>query len=99
VLDLARRITCAIDPDTAFPAYFSGGVRVTLKDGRSFFRHVRINSGAGERALNEQAVPGKFASATLSIPLAQAEHVRDTVLGLENHTVTEIAELLRTSPK
>jgi len=25
VLDLARRITCAIDPVTAFPAYFSGG--------------------------------------------------------------------------
>src|SRR5215831_5300886 len=48
VLDLAQRVTCAIDPNTAFPAYFSGGVR--LKDGRSFFRHVRVNSGAGERA-------------------------------------------------
>ena len=74
--------------------------RPQLLHGRSFFRHVRINSGASERALNEEAVSGKFlASATLSIPLAQAERVRDAVLGLENHTVTEIAELLRTSPK
>ena len=55
VLDLTRRVTCAIDPDTAFPAFFSGGVRVTLKDGRSLFRHVRVNSGAGERALDEAA--------------------------------------------
>src|ERR1700710_1529416 len=44
VLDLTQRVTCAIDPDTAFPAFFSGGVRVTLKDGRSLFRHVRVNS-------------------------------------------------------
>jgi hypothetical protein len=82
------------------PAYISGGVRVTLKDGRSFFRHVRINSGAGERALNEEAVSRKFlASATLSIPLTQAERVRDAVLGLETHTAAEIAELLRSSPQ
>ena len=56
MLDLTQRVTCAIDPDTAFPAFFSGGVRVTLKDGRSLFRHVRVNSGAGERALDEAAV-------------------------------------------
>jgi len=99
VLDLTRRVTCAIDPDTAFPAYFSGGVRITLKDGRSVFRHVRVNSGAGERALDEAAVSRKFlASATMSIPLAQAERIRDAVLRFENHTATEIAALLRSSP-
>jgi 2-methylcitrate dehydratase PrpD len=98
VLDLTRRVTCAIDPDTAFPTYFSGGVRVTLKDGRSLFRHIRINSGAGERALDEQAVSKKFlASATMSIPPAQAERIRDAVLRLESHTATEIAALLRSS--
>jgi hypothetical protein len=98
VLDLTRRVSCAIDPDTAFPTYFSGGVRVTLKDGRSLFRHIRINSGAGERALDEEAVSKKFlASATMSIPLAQAERIRDAVLRLEAHTATEIAALLRSS--
>lgn len=98
VLDLTRRIICTIDPDTAFPAYFSGGVRVTLKDGRSLFRHIRINSGAGERALDEEAVSRKFlASATMSISLAQAERIRDAVLRLEIHTATEIAALLRSA--
>jgi 2-methylcitrate dehydratase PrpD len=96
VLDLTRRVTCAIDPDTAFPAYFSGGVRVTLKDGRILFRHIRINSGAGERALDEEAVSKKFlASAKMSIPLVQAERIRDAVLKLETHTAIEVAALLR----
>lgn len=98
VLDLTQRVTCAIDPDTAFPAFFSGGVRVTLKDGRSLFRHVRVNSGAGERALDQAAVSKKFlASATLVIPAAQAERIREAVLKLETHSATGIAALLRSS--
>src|SRR5882757_2522088 len=98
VLDLTRRVSCAIDPDTAFPTYFSGGVRVTLKDGRSLFRHIRINSGAGERALDEAAVSKKFlASATMSIPSAQAERIRDAVFFFDDPATTEIAALLRSS--
>ena len=98
-LDLTQRVTCAIDPDTAFPAFFSGGVRVTLKDGRSLFRHVRVNSGAGERALDEATVSKKFlASAALAIPLAQAERIREAVMRLETHSATEIAALLRSTP-
>lgn len=98
VLDLSRRVTCHVDPDSAFPTYFSGGVRVVLDDGRTLFRHVRVNSGAGERALDEPAVSKKFlASATLSIPRAQAERIRDAVLRLETHTVAELANLLRFS--
>jgi 2-methylcitrate dehydratase PrpD len=98
VLDLTQRVTCAIDPDSAFPAFFSGGVRVALKDGRSLFKHVRVNSGAGERALDEAAVSKKFlASAALSIPPAHAERIREAVLKLETHSATEIAALLRST--
>jgi len=98
VLDLTRRVVCAIDPNSAFPAHFSGGVRLVLKDGRTLFRHVRINSGAGERALDESAVSRKFlASACLSIPCDQAQRIRDAVLRLEKHTAAEIAALLRSS--
>jgi 2-methylcitrate dehydratase PrpD len=100
VLDLTRRVTCKVDPDTAFPAYFSGGVRITLKDGKNLFRHIRINSGAGERALDEAAVSKKFlASAVLTVSPAQAERIRDAVLDLENHSATEIAALLRSVSK
>jgi 2-methylcitrate dehydratase PrpD len=100
ILDLTRRVACAVDPDTAFPAFFSGGVRVTLRDGSSLFRHIRINSGAGERALDEAAVSKKFlASAVLTIPLAQAERIRDAVLELETHSAAEIAALLRSQTR
>jgi 2-methylcitrate dehydratase PrpD len=96
VLDLASRITCAIDPDSAFPTFFSGGVRLHLSNGRTLFRHIRVNSGAGERALDADGISRKFmASATLVIPRDQAELIRDVVLTLENHTAAHLASLLR----
>lgn len=96
VLDLSQRVVCAVDPDSAFPTYFSGGVRVQLSDGRSLFRHILVNSGAGERALDEPAVSRKFlASATLTVQRSHAERIRDAVLRLEAHTAAEIAALLR----
>jgi 2-methylcitrate dehydratase PrpD len=96
VLDLAARITCTIDPESAFPAFFSGGVRLYLRDGRTLFRHVRVNSGAGERALGADGMSRKFlASATLVLPRDQAERIRDAVLTLEEHTAAHLASLLR----
>jgi 2-methylcitrate dehydratase PrpD len=53
---LAPKVKCFADPDSAFPTYFSGGVAVTLRDGRVVRRHVKINSGAGERAMTTDAV-------------------------------------------
>lgn len=96
VLDLAARVTCAIDPDSAFPTSFSGGVRLHMRDGRTLFRHVKVNSGAGERALDEAAVSRKFlASAGLVIPADQAGRIRDAVLTLESRTASHLAALLR----
>jgi len=95
-LVLARRVQCLADPDSAFPTYFSGGVEVTLADGRVLSRHVRVNSGAGERALSVDAVTAKFmASASLAIPAAQAERIKDAVFSLEEVPVTELMALLR----
>lgn len=96
VLALSQKVTCLEDPDTAFPIYFSGGVEVTLADGRVLKRHVRVNSGAGERAMTPEAVAEKFlASASLAIPKAQAERIRDAVLRLEDVSVAELMALLR----
>ena len=96
VLDLAARIACTIDPDSAFPTFFSGGVRLYLRDGRTLFRHVRVNSGADERALGADGMSRKFlASATLVLPRDQAERIRDAVLTLEEHTAAHLAFLLR----
>jgi len=94
VLDLAARVTCTIG--SAFPTFFSGGVRLHLRDGRTLYRHVRVNSGAGERALDTDGISRKLlASATLVIPRDNAERIRDAVLTLENHTAAHLASLLR----
>lgn len=93
---LARRVRCHADPASAFPTYFSGGVEVTLEDGRVERRHVRVNSGAGERAMEASAVIEKFmASATMTVARDQAEEIRDAVLGLEKVAVAELGALLR----
>ena len=93
---LALKVRCHADPDTAFPTYFSGGVGLTLRDGRRLKRHVRVNSGAGDRAMQADAVAAKFmASASLTTPIAQAEQIRDAVLALEDVPAAELMSLLR----
>jgi len=93
---LAHKVRCQADPKTAFPIYFSGGVEVTLRDGRTLRHYVRVNSGAGERAMQADAVVAKFmASATLTVPASQAERIREAVLALEQVTAAELMALLR----
>jgi 2-methylcitrate dehydratase PrpD len=93
---LARKVTCHEDPDTAFPEFFSGGVEVKLADGRTLKRHVRVNSGAGERAMTREAVAAKFmSSANLAIAEDKAANIRDAVLDLENRDAASLAGLLR----
>jgi 2-methylcitrate dehydratase PrpD len=95
VRDLAKRVACEADPDSAFPEYFSGGVAVTLADGRELVRHVRVNSGAGERAMSPESVCGKFmASAGMAVLAEQAERIRDAMLELERRPVRDLAALL-----
>jgi 2-methylcitrate dehydratase PrpD len=96
VLALALKVRCQADPETAFPTYFSGGVEVTLRDGRILRRHVRVNSGAGERSMAIDAVASKFmAAASMTIPVPQAERIRDAVLALEDVLVVDLMALLR----
>ena len=93
---LAKQVKCFADPDSAFPQFFSGGVEVTLDDGSVLARHVRVNSGAGERAMDPEAVAAKFlASASLAIEPGQAARIRDRVLTLETGRARELMSLLR----
>ena len=96
VLSLARNVKCSADSDTAFPKFFSGGVTVRLADGRTLSRHVRVNSGAGERSMDVDAVSAKFmASASLAVDQARAAAIRDAVLDLENTSVRQLMAHLR----
>ncbi len=95
VLALAARARCEADPDTAFPAYFSGGVEVTLADGRRLRRHVRVNSGAGERALDAAGASAKFlAAAGMVLDAARAERACQAILAIDRVPVRETARAL-----
>ena len=96
VRDLATRVRCFADPHSAFPEYFSGGLEVTLVDGRKLARHVRVNSGAGERAMTAGDVRAKFlASASLAYSPERAATIADAVLDLPRTSVRSLMALLR----
>lgn len=96
ILALTKRVACTVDPDSAFPKYFSGGVKITMKSGEVHQRHIRVNSGAGERALDLAGVEKKFfASASMSVSQSHAERVRDAVLDLERIPVSQLTAALR----
>jgi 2-methylcitrate dehydratase PrpD len=93
---LARRTRCLADPDSAFPTYFSGGVRLHLSDGRVIARHIPINSGAGDRQMDATAVVGKFmANAEPVLGEARAERLCDAVLGIGQATARDLGACLR----
>jgi len=94
---LARKVRCFADPQTAFPEYFSGGVRLRTRSGRQLRRHVRVNSGAGPRALGVDGTTQKFlSSASLTIPHDQALRIRDVVLDLESAAAADLMAVLGT---
>jgi 2-methylcitrate dehydratase PrpD len=79
--DLATKVLCRPDHKTLFPAYFSGGVTITLRDGSELHEHVPINRGAGPRSLSGTDIEAKFlANATLLIDQTRAERAMQIIL-------------------
>jgi 2-methylcitrate dehydratase PrpD len=95
ILGLAQRVSHDKDPDSLFPRYFSGGVVVTLRDGREFVHMEKINRGAGERTLGGEEIIAKFMdNAELVVSRPRARQICEFVLGLHNHSVRELGRLL-----
>jgi 2-methylcitrate dehydratase PrpD len=95
ILDLAQRVSHEADPESQFPKYFSGGVVVTLRDGRELVHMEKINRGAGARALSADDIIAKFMdNAGLVVTRAKAERIRDLVLELDRHDVADLAAVL-----
>ena len=93
ILALADKVECEIDPKSAFPRYFSGGMVVTTKDGGEFVHHERINRGAGERALSGEEIVAKFTdNALMAAPHDRVEAVQALVLGLDDADARKLAE-------
>ncbi len=85
VLDLCARSICEVDAETGYPTYFSGGVEVELADGRRLQRHIKVNSGAGERALDCAGASNKFLQAAqMHLSPGAAERACKAVLAIDS---------------
>lgn len=95
-LALAQKVHCEVDPDTQFPRYFSGGLIVTMRDGREFRHHEPVNRGSGERALSESDIVAKFEeNAELAVSRARVQQIREAVLNADAMDARELAQVLR----
>ena len=91
ILDMAERVSHDVDPDSAFPRYFSGGVVVRTTDGRELVHMEKVNRGAGDRQLTAEEICDKFAqNAGLAVSSGRADEIRATVLGAEQVSAREL---------
>jgi len=95
ILALAQRVEHVPDPQSAFPEYFSGGVEITLANGRTIAHHDRVNRGAGERALDRAGITSKFLeNAEFGMSRGRAEDMLESLLQLERFSGREVARAL-----
>lgn len=96
ILELAQRVSHDVDPESAFPKYFSGGVVIRTRDGRTLTHMEKVNRGNGDRALTPDEIAEKYlVNAELVMARHQAERVRDAVLAFDLHPVRSLADVLR----
>ena len=96
ILELAARVSYAADPDTTYPKYFSGGVVIKTRDGKTLRHHEPVNRGAGERALTGDEISKKYRdNAAMALPARRIEQVREAILGIETLSARELMAVLR----
>ncbi|WP_158903614.1 MmgE/PrpD family protein [Burkholderia sp. L27(2015)] len=96
VLRLAAKVRCVVDPLSAFPRYFSGGVTVRLADGCAHTHHIAVNLGSGERALTVDDIAAKFrGTAGLSLTADRVDALLEVLLAPGRRSVRTITQLLR----
>ena len=84
ILALADRITFRHDDESRYPEFYSGGVIVETKDGRTLTHREPVNRGAEGRALSAEDVRRKFdGNVSRAISDAQADRVWNAVMGLD----------------
>ena len=95
ILELAAKVECAADPDSSYPEFFSGGLVIHTRDGRTLRHHEKVNRGAGDRALTAADIQAKYYdNASLAVSRAKAEAISDAVLTLEKRSARDFARVL-----
>lgn len=97
ILDLAQKVRVSEDPDSAFPAAYSGAVEIELADGRVLRHREQVNRGHDERPLTNAEVVAKFRETIGRVaPDATADRVLNAVLSLGDGTpAADFAEACR----
>ena len=95
ILATARKVRHRVDPDSTFPAAYSGGVAITLENGETVRRYEAVNRGAGARALSAAEIEAKFMeNAGLMMGEAEARAIRDKVMALESGSARDLMSAL-----
>ena len=97
VLTLAQRIECVHDERSRYPDAFSGGVKVSLRDGSELEHFEAVNRGAEGQLLSHDQVRDKFLdNCALTISAEAAERLWHTMMTLDElNNVSELTALLR----
>jgi 2-methylcitrate dehydratase PrpD len=83
---LAQKVEYVADPQSNFPAHYSGGVEITMADGRSFSAREDVNMGSTEKPLPASAIENKFlANAERVMAPGRAAELRDRLLDIEKY--------------
>ncbi len=81
---LADKVDYAIDPNSAYPRYFSGELVLRLKDGREFAHREGINRGSPDRPLTDEELLRKFADNAQRVTSPRrASAIADAVLAID----------------
>lgn len=82
---LAAKVEYAVDPQSNFPAHYSGGVEISTVDDRRFGAREDVNLGSVEKPLAASAIEEKFlVNARQVISRQRAEEIRDLLLNIES---------------
>jgi 2-methylcitrate dehydratase PrpD len=95
VLELAGKVGYSVEPMIDFPVYFSGGMRLTLRDGRTLEHREVINRGHPDKPMQGTEVQDKFRdNAGRALTDEQIEAVIEAVQRLDElSSVAELAAL------
>jgi 2-methylcitrate dehydratase PrpD len=84
VLNVAKKVRCQVASWPQFPRYFSGGLKMVLRDGREVEHLEPINRGNPDNPLSKAEVRAKFEdNASRALPADRIERIFETVGRLE----------------
>lgn len=94
VAALTKKVLYEADPNSGFPTYYSGEVRITLKDGRTLSQREFKNRGCFDKPLSSSDILGKFFdNCALATTTKKAEQIKKAILGMKK--CKHVAELTR----